>query len=345
MRSVVIHAPHDLRIEALTVGEPGPGEVAVRIANGGICGSDLHYYQHGGFGVVRLKEPMILGHEVSGVVTAIGSGVTRVKTGDRVAVNPSRPCGHCRYCIEGTPNQCLDMRYYGSAMRFPHVQGAFRDAMVVHELQAFPFAPDISLEEAAFAEPFSVALHAIQQAGPLLGHKVLVTGCGPIGCLAVVAVRQSGASEIVATDIRPHALETARRLGADRVIDTRAEPDALKPYAQNKGYFDAVIECSGNAQALVGALDVVRATGRIVTVGLGGEVTVPLNTVVAKEITLRGAFRATAEFGWAVDLINSKRVDLTPLLTATFPVDKAVEAFEFAGDRAKAMKVQLSFAD
>ena len=344
MRSVVIHAPQDLRIEEMSMPAPGPGEVAVRISNGGICGSDLHYYQHGGFGVVRLKEPMILGHEVAGVVTAIGDGVTRVKTGDRIAINPSRPCGHCRYCVEGTPNQCLDMRYYGSAMRFPHVQGAFRDAIVIHEWQAFPFSPDISLEEAAFAEPFSVALHAIQQAGPLLGHKVLVTGCGPIGCLALVAVRQSGASEIVASDIRPHALATAKRLGADRVINLKEEPDALKGYAQNKGYFDAVIECSGNAMALVGALDVVRATGRIITVGLGGEATIPLNTVVAKEITLRGAFRATSEFGWAADLINSRRVNLLPLLTETYPVDKAVEAFEFAGDRTQAMKVQLSFA-
>jgi L-idonate 5-dehydrogenase len=344
MRSVVIHSPGDLRVEELSVSEPGPGEVAVRIANGGICGSDLHYYQHGGFGVVRIKEPMILGHEVSGVVTAVGSGVTRTKPGDRIAINPSRPCGHCRYCVEGTPNQCIDMRYYGSAMRFPHVQGAFRDAITIHEWQAFPFAPDIPLDEAAFAEPFSVALHAVRQAGPLLGHKVLVTGCGPIGCLAIVAARQAGASEIVATDIRPHALETAKQLGADRVIDNKAEPDALQPYAQNKGYFDAAIECSGNAKALVGALDVVRATGRIITVGLGGEATLPLNTVVAKEITLRGAFRATSEFGWAVDLINSRRVNLMPLLTATYPVDQAVEAFEFAGNREKAMKVQLSFA-
>src|SRR2546423_12930375 len=103
MRSVVIHAPNDLRIEEMSMPDPGQGEVAVRIANGGICGSDLHYYQHGGFGTVRLKEPMILGHEVAGLVTATGPGVTRVKVGDQVAINPSRPCGHCRYCVEGTP--------------------------------------------------------------------------------------------------------------------------------------------------------------------------------------------------------------------------------------------------
>ena len=345
MRSVVIYAPRDLRVEDRAVEEPGPGEVAVRVAAGGICGSDLHYYQHGGFGTVRLKEPMILGHEIAGTVTATGQGATRVKAGDRVAINPSRPCGHCRYCVEGHPNQCTDMRYYGSAMRFPHVQGAFRDQIVVHEWQAFPFAPDVSLTEAAFAEPFSVSLHAVAQAGPLLGQKVLVTGCGPIGCLAIVAARQAGASEIVATDIRPHALETARRLGADRVIDTSSESAALTPYARDKGHFDVAIECSGNARALVGALDIVRATGKIVTVGLGGEATLPLNLVVTKEITLRGAFRATSEFGWAVDLISNRRVDLTPLLSATFPVQKATEAFEFAADRSKAMKVQLTFAD
>ena len=158
MRSVVVHAPLDLRVENMPpTTAPGPGQVKVDLAAGGICGSDLHYYQHGGFGTIRLKEPMILGHEVAGTVVATGEGVTRVKIGDHVAVNPSHPCGHCRYCIEGHPNQCLDVRFYGSAMRFPHVQGAFRDEIVITQEQAFPVKTDVPLSEAAFAEPFSVA--------------------------------------------------------------------------------------------------------------------------------------------------------------------------------------------
>ena len=140
MRAVVAHAAKDLRVEDAPTPELGSHDVRVRIGFGGICGSDLHYYNHGGFGVVRLREPMILGHEVAGVVEAVGTDATRVKVGDRVAVNPSVPCNRCRYCLEGLQNQCLDMRFYGSAMRFPHVQGAFREVLVCRESQAHPIA-------------------------------------------------------------------------------------------------------------------------------------------------------------------------------------------------------------
>jgi L-idonate 5-dehydrogenase len=345
MRSVVAHAPLDLRVETMPPATaPGAGQVKVDLAAGGICGSDLHYYQHGGFGTIRLKEPMILGHEVAGTVAAIGEGVTRVKVGDRVAVNPSHPCGHCRYCIEGHPNQCLDVRFYGSAMRFPHVQGAFRDEIVITQEQAFAVKPDVPLSEASFAEPFSVALHAATRAGSVLGKKVLVTGCGPIGCLTIIAARQGGASEIVVTDVSAPALATAAKVGADHTLNVAERPDALAPYTPNKGYFDMTFECSGNPRALVGALEVTRPLGAIVLVGLGGEATLPMNAVVTKELKVCGAFRTGVEFGWAVDLISNRRVDMRPLLTATYPADKAVEAFQFASDKSRAMKVQLSFA-
>src|SRR4051812_5203002 len=135
MRAVVIHAAKDLRIEERETETAGPGEVEVAIEAGGICGSDLHYYHHGGFGTVRLREPMILGHEVAGRVTALGDGVEGVAVGDRVAVSPSRPCSACDYCLAGLPNQCLNMRFYGSAMPFPHIQGAFRERLVARASQ------------------------------------------------------------------------------------------------------------------------------------------------------------------------------------------------------------------
>jgi L-idonate 5-dehydrogenase len=345
MRSVVVHAPLDLRVENMpSPNPPGPGEVKVSLAAGGICGSDLHYYQHGGFGAIRLKQPMILGHEVAGTVVEVGENVTRVSVGDRVAVNPSNPCGHCRYCIEGHSNQCLDVRFYGSAMRFPHVQGAFRDEIVVTQEQAFPVKSDVPLDELAFAEPFSVALHAATRAGSVLGKKVLVTGCGPIGCLTIMAARQGGASEIVVTDVSAPALATAAKIGADQTLNVADRPEALAPYAAHKGYFDMTFECSGNPRALIGALEVTRPLGAIVLVGLGGEATLPMNSVVTKELKVCGAFRTGVEFGWAVDLISNRRVDMRPLLTATYPIEQAVEAFQFAGDKSRAMKVQLSFA-
>ena len=130
MKAVVIHQAQDLRIEERDGVTPGPGQVAVAIRRGGICGSDLHYYRHGGFGTVRLQEPMVLGHEVSGEISALGHGVSGLKVGDAVAVDPSRPCGTCHYCQAGQQNHCLDMLFFGSAMRFPHVQGAFRQSLL-----------------------------------------------------------------------------------------------------------------------------------------------------------------------------------------------------------------------
>jgi len=345
MRTVVVHAPLDLRVETLAPAPgPGAGQVKVALAAGGICGSDLHYYQHGGFGAIRLKEPMILGHEVAGTVVEVGADVARVKVGDHVAVNPSHPCGHCRYCIEGHANQCLDVRFYGSAMRFPHVQGAFRDEIVITQEQAFPVRSDVPLAEAAFAEPFSVALHAATRAGSVLGKKVLVTGCGPIGCLTIMAARQGGASEIVVTDVSAPALATAGKVGADIALNVAEKPDALAAYTPHKGYFDMTFECSGNPRALLGALDVTRPLGAIVLVGLGGEATLPMNSVVTKELKVCGAFRTGVEFGWAVDLISNRRVDMRPLLTASYPVEQAVEAFQFAADKSRSMKVQINFA-
>jgi NADPH:quinone reductase-like Zn-dependent oxidoreductase len=142
-RCLFIAAPHELRLDEREVGPPGAGEVLVRVGYGGICGSDLHYFHDGGFGTVRIKRPMILGHEVAGTVQAVGEGVTRVRPGDAVAINPSRPCGRCRYCLEGLPNHCLDMRFYGSAMRDPHVEGAFRDLLVCDAVQCEPVAPGV----------------------------------------------------------------------------------------------------------------------------------------------------------------------------------------------------------
>lgn len=345
MRAVVIHAPRDLRVEPVSVAKPGPGQVKVRVGAGGICGSDLHYYQHGGFGTVRIKEPMILGHEVAGTVIETGAEVQRLRAGDKVAINPSNPCFKCRFCLEGAHHHCLDMRFYGSAMRFPHVQGAFRDEIVIEEHQAFAVGKDASLGEAAFAEPLSVCLHATRRAGELHGKRVLVTGCGPIGCLTIIAARHAGALEIVATDVAAAGLTMARRVGADRTIDVATDARALAALSADKGYFDVGFECSGNGTALVAAMQAVRAGGTIVQVGLaGGEISVPINMIVAKEINLKGTFRFDGEFGWAVDLISRRAIDVTPLLTETLPVDRAVEAFELASDRSRAMKVHLSFA-
>ena len=345
MKAIVIHAAHDLRVEERAPPEagPGPGEVEIRIAAGGICGSDLHYYHNGGFGTVRLREPMVLGHEVSGHVTRLGPGVEGLAEGDLVAVSPSRPCHACRYCAEARFNQCLNMRFYGSAMPFPHIQGAFREVLIADAAQC-ALAEGLSPGAAAMAEPLAVCLHGARQAGPLLGRSVLVTGCGPIGVLSILAARRAGADRIVAVDLGAFTLDMARRAGADETLDTRANPEALAPFAADKGTFDVLFECSGAAAALAGAIPALRPGGRIVQLGLGGDMTLPVQAMTAKELTMTGSFRFHEEFHTGVSLMRKGLIDVAPFITGTYGIDEAQAAFDLAGDRSRAMKTQLRFA-
>ena len=343
MKAIVIHGAKDLRIEDRSTEEVGAGQVEIAIEAGGICGSDLHYYNHGGFGTIRIREPMVLGHEVGGTVKALGEGVSHLAVGDRVAVSPSRPCNECDYCLKGQQNHCLNMRFYGSAMPMPHIQGAFRQRLVAEQWQCHKVADGISINEAAFAEPFAVTLHAVARAGSLIGKRVLVTGCGPIGALAIIAARAHGAREIVATDVMDAVLKKALEVGADQVINVASDPERLSAYSADKGHFDVQFEASGNERAVRSGLEVLKPRSVLIQLGLGGDVAIPQNLVVAKEIEMKGTFRFHEEFGLAVDLINKRRVDLQPLLTGVFPMEDAVKAFEIAGDRSQSMKVQLAF--
>jgi len=240
-------------------------------------------------------------------------------------------------------NQCLDMRFLGSAMRFPHVQGGFREFLTVDATQAVPIADKLSLAEAAVAEPLAVCLHAGKQAGPLLGKRVLITGCGPIGALMILVSRFGGAAEIVVTDVADAPLAVARKLGASHALNVMAEPSALDPWRAGKGTFDVLFEASGNQAALRAALDVMRPGGVIVQLGLGGEMTLPVNTLVTKELQLRGTFRFDREFELALRLMGDGMLDVKPLISAALPFEEAVAAFELASDRSRSMKVHLTF--
>jgi L-idonate 5-dehydrogenase len=343
MKAIVIHAAKDLRLEDRPGEKPGPGEVSLRLATGGVCGSDLHYYHNGGFGTVRLREPMILGHEVSAYVDEIGEGVTTLKPGQLVAVSPSRPCGHCRYCQEGMQNQCLNMRFYGSAMPFPHIQGAFREQLVALQSQCVP-ADGLTAGEAAMAEPLAVTLHATKRAGQMFGKRVLVTGCGPIGVLSILAARRAGAAEIVATDLSDFTLAIARSAGADRVINTGREPEGLVAYGADKGYFDVLYECSGAAPALASGIGALRPRGVILQLGMGGDMNLPMQAITTKELDLRGSFRFHEEFALGVELMRKGLINVKPLITHSVPLASAEEAFKLASDRSQAMKAQIVFS-
>jgi L-idonate 5-dehydrogenase len=344
MKAAVLHAPGDLRIEDRPASAMLPDDIVVNIRAGGICGSDLHYFQHGGFGAVRLREPMILGHEVAGVIAAVGAEVSGLSPGDHVAINPSLPCRACSYCLQGLPNHCLDMRFYGSAMRTPHVQGALREQLVCKASQAELVPKHVPLTSAAFAEPLAVCLHAVGRAGSLLGKRVLVSGAGPIGALTALAARYAGAAELVVIDLLDEPLAIVLANGADRIHNIASHPDALTPYRAAKGYFDVVFEASGSEAALANAIDMTRPRGAIVQIGLFGSApVVPMGAVVAKEIELKGSFRFHDEFAWAVQCIASGAIDVKSLLTAVIPLADAGAAFTLASDRRNAMKIQIGF--
>ena len=328
-----LNGPLQLSVEQYVAAEPGAGEVRLRLGAGGICGSDLHYYQHGRAGAFAIRAPFVPGHEASGVVDAVGAGVTRVKPGQKVAVNPAHPCGVCPACRRGRSNLCEAMVFLGSAAIFPHLPGLFREHFVVRESQLTPVDDDVSLGEIACAEPLSVGLHAVRRAGELLGATVLVTGAGTIGCMSVIAARLAGASRVIACDPSERARAMALVVGADEAL-----PDST-PW---RGRVDVALEAAGHPSALAGCLSAVRRGGRIVQVGtLPPELPFAANDIMTRELDYVGAFRADIEFDWAVQAIRTRRADVRPLISAQLPISQSRAAFDLALDRGRSTKVQL----
>ena len=260
-----------------------------------------------------------------------------------VAVNPSLPCGVCSFCRKGLRNHCSDMRFYGSAMRTPHVDGGFRQELVCKAEQAFPIPSELSLNEAAFAEPVSVCLHAVRRAGSLLGKRVLVSGAGPIGMLILLVARSAGARSVTITDLMDEPLRIAAEIGADETINVAKDASRLAAHAEGKGTFDVVFEASGSAEATVSALDLVVPRGTLVCVGQGALAQLPVSMVVTKEIAMIGAFRFDEEFGMALDFILRNRPQIGRLLTATLEAGDPTPAFDLAADKGRSVKVHLQF--
>jgi L-idonate 5-dehydrogenase len=344
MLAAVLHGAHDLRLDEWPDTEPGPGEVRVRVAVGGICGSDLSYFHKYRVGDFAVREPLALGHEVAGIVDALGDGVSGLAPGQKVAINPSRPCLTCDYCRAGRSNLCRHMRFLGSAATDPHVQGGFRERIVLRADQCVPIPDSMSLRVAACAEPLSVALHALRRAGDVFGKRVLITGAGPIGLLCLIAARAAGAAERVITDITDERLAIARAAGATETINAARNPEQVARYEANKGYFDVMFEATGIPEALTAAVRLVAPGGRIVQLGMlpSGNSPVAINLIVAREIDLLGSFRFHEEFAAAVAALASGLIDISPILSAELPLARATEAFELASDRTRSVKVHLA---
>jgi L-idonate 5-dehydrogenase len=331
--AVVVHGIGDLRIDDITDRAPGPGEVQICVRYGGICGSDLHYLERGAVGRSAIREPLLLGHELAGEVTELGAGVAGLDVGQRVTVLPATPCWVCAECRSSRPEKCAGSLYLGSAARVPHVRGGFRRRLVIWEGQVVPIPDTLPLPRAALAEPLAVALHAIGRLPKVRDSTLLVVGAGPIGLLTVAALRLGGAARVIARDLSQAALDLALAIGADAI--------ELAGSSQASEAVDGAIECSGSDEGLATALGRTRRRGRVVEVGMTGESSsVDVSRLVTNEIELVGSFRSESEILDAVELLAAYPV-FDELVAARFPIRRAVDAFAFASDPARAGKVLL----
>ncbi len=338
--SVVVHGVGDLRVEVREVVAAASDQALVRIAYGGICGSDLHYWTHGAAGESVLTAPMVLGHEVVGTVLESAADGSGPAVGVAVAVHPARPgVGDGSRFPRDRPNLSPGCTYLGSAARSPHTEGAFASVVPLETRMLRPLPPGLTLRDAAIAEPASVAWHAVSRAGEVRGRRALVIGCGPIGALAVAALRRAGAAEIVAVDLHEMPLDIAVAVGATSTIDA-ADVDAVSAVDA-----DIVIESSGAWRGLASAVRGATRGGRVVMVGLlpAGEQPALVSSAITRELELVGSFRFNDELDEVLVALADESLTAGPVVTHEFAASDALEAFAVANDASRSGKVLLRF--
>lgn len=335
MQAVVVHGKDDLRVEQVADPVCAADQVLVAMEWGGICGSDTAYWKSGTSGTAVLKAPLVLGHEVAGTVAQIGVEAAAelaargIEIGTAVTLHPATLVGEHQMPQEtaGRTNLWPEVRYFGSAAFEPHEQGGFSSLRAVRPDQLRVVPEGVSLKEAALAEPFGVALHAVSRAGDIAGKSVLVNGAGPIGALAVAAAKAAGAARVIAADLSAAALAIASRMGADATVNP-GNGEALPADV------DFAIEASGAPRALGGVIAAVRRGGVLVQVGNlpAGEVSAALGNIVTRELDYRGSYRFVDEISTALELMASG-VDVTPLMTHEVELADALAGFQLAADR------------
>ena len=303
--------------------------MVVEVRSVGVCGSDVHYYEHGRIGGFVVEAPLVLGHESMGVVVARGERARKHELGTRVALEPGVPCGRCEQCRRGAYNLCPHVVFFAT----PPIDGAFARYVAIHEDFAYALPDAVSDDEGALLEPLSVGLWACWKGKVGAGSSVLVTGAGPIGLLAMQVARTLGAPEVTVTDVNPHRLEVARRTGATRVVNV--ETESLTDTTAN-----VLLECSGHPASLSDGIRALRPGGIAVAVGMGPgeEATVPLAAIQSRELTLTGTFRYANTYPAALGLVAERRVDLGSIVTGHFPLDEAETALRATREDPEAIK-------
>lgn len=339
MKAAVLMEKKQIVIKDVPTPQIAKDEVLIEVACIGVCGSDVHYYEHGRIGRYIVESPIILGHEVAGTVVATGDQVSKVKVGDRVAIEPGVTCGRCDYCKQGRYNLCPDVEF----MATPPYDGAWAEYVKCREDFLFVLPDELTFEEGALLEPLSVGVHALLRADVKPYDKVLITGLGPIGQLAAAAGRLLGVHEIYGSDV----VDFRRQLGKNQFFQDVCDPsnlaDKAAEWTGGQG-FDVIIESSGNDKAISSTPSLVKKGGKIVLIGLSSNSQVSLNTneIVDGEIDLHGVFRYANTYPKTLTLLKHNRIDMDPFITHRYSLDHIQDALHTAIEQKdNSMKIMI----
>lgn len=330
----------DIVLENRPIREPADDEVVLKMHSVGICGSDVHYWINGRIGDFIVNDPMVIGHEAAGTVERCGKGVTHLKPGDRVAIEPGYPLVNDEFSKSGRYNLsqvyfCATPPDHGNLQRFYTHKADF----------CYKLPDNVTFEEGALIEPLSVGIHACRRAGISLGQKVLICGAGPIGLVSLIVAKAMGAASVIITDLFENRLQKAKELGADYILQIKrgeSAQDTAKRITETLGVMpDRTIECTGAQSAIQAGIYATKSGGCLLLVGLGPEnVTVPLVNAAVREVDIKGVFRYCNTWPTAISMLASGQVNVKPLVTHRFPMEKSLEAFECTRD-SKGIKVML----
>lgn len=329
MRAAVLNRPMVIEVKDVKMPTVQADEALIRVHCIGVCGSDIHYYEHGRIGRYVVKQPLILGHELAGDVVTVGSKVTSVKPGDRVAVEPGIPCDRCQYCKAGRYNLCPNVEF----MATPPIDGAWAQYVSVRADFLHKLPETLSYEEGALLEPLSVGIHAMRRGRVAPGDRVLVSGLGPVGILAGVAAKMFGASQVIGTDVMPFRLDVALRLGFDGVLNPQTQnvSEEIDRITAGAGV-TAIVETSGNAKAVSDSVEIVNVGGRVIFIGLptSNSIAMDVPKLVDKEIDIYGVFRYANTYPMAIEALSKGSYNIRDMITQSYQIEDVKEACEMA---------------
>ena len=341
MKALVLEEKHKLSLRDFPIEEPvGSHDVRIALRAVGVCGSDVHYYQHGAIGPFVVREPMILGHEAAGVVVEVGARVTNLKSGDRVCMEPGIPDANSRASRLGMYNLDPAVRFWAT----PPVHGILRPTVVHPAAFTFKLPDNVSFAEGAMVEPLAVGMHGVNKARVRAGDVAVVVGAGPIGMVTALAALAGGCSQVFITDVQPQKLELAGKYPGITPIDVREKNIAEVLGAATEGWgADIVFEASGNPRAIQGVFDSLCPGGCVVFIGMPtSQVSLDIVTAQVREARIENVFRYAHVFPRALALMGAGKIDVKPLITDKFGFEESIAAFDFASKMPpQSVKVQI----